>query len=397
MMIMKNPVRMLVLLCAAAPLFVAGPAWEAAAQTDAGAAKSPPVNIDNLFTNTIVAKGKGVSITRNQLDDEVVRVRARAAAQGRTLPSDLEPQVLQGLISRQLILSQATEADRKKGKEDFEAAMKKIKTAQKLTDEEFDQKLSQQLLLSGQTRAQWDQQNIEQATIPVVLDRELKVTVTDAQAKKYYEEHPASFEEPEKVHVCHILLSTKDPADANPNPALRRDLPAEQKQAKYKQAEELLKRAKAGEDFSKLAKEYSDDPGIKVNNGEYTFSKEDPFVPEFKAAAFSLSKTNPISDIVTTVFGYHIIKLLDKIPAKVEPYSGPETKTVFRKPDGEYATIHDVLTNQAMQEKIPAFIDRLRKEADVKILDESLKSADAMVPAGAAGTNGQAAPQPVEK
>ena len=109
-MIMQRSVKMLVLLCAGAPLILACPAWEAAAQTNAGAAKSPPVSLDNLFTNDVVAKGKGLSITRSQLDDEVVRVRSMAAAQGRTLPPDLEPQVLQGLISRQLILSQATEA-----------------------------------------------------------------------------------------------------------------------------------------------------------------------------------------------------------------------------------------------------------------------------------------------
>ena len=365
-MIMKKPVTKLLLLCTAVCMILSAPAWEAAAQTNAGTVKppAPVVDIDHLFTNNIVAKGKGVSITRTQLDDEVVRVRSMAAAQGRALPPDVEAQVLQGLISRQLILDKATEADRQKGKEDFEAAVKKIKTAQKMTDEEFDQKLSQQLLISGQTRAQWEKQNIEQATIPVVLDRELKTTVTDAQAKKYYEDHPASFEEPEKVHVCHILLSTKDPDDPNPNPALRRDLPADKKQAKYKQAEELLKRAKAGEDFSKLAKEYSEDPGVKVNDGEYPFSKEDAFV-------------------------------LDKIPAKVVPFTGPDTKTVYRKPDGEDATIHDVLADQAMQQEIPQYIEKLRKDADVKILDDSLKSADTLKPAAAAG--GQPASADAEK
>ena len=91
----------------------------------------------------------------------------------------------------------------------------------------------------------------------------------------------------------------------------------EQKAAKRKEMEGLLKRARAGEDFAKLAKEYSEDPGSKDKGGEYTFPRGQ-MVPEFEAAAFSLN-TNQVSDIVTTRFGYHIIKLSEKIPAqKVE-------------------------------------------------------------------------------
>ena len=85
--------------------------------------------------------------------------------------------------------------------------------------------------------------------------------------------------------------------------------------------EGLLKRARAGEDFAKLAKEYSEDPGSKDKGGEYKFPRGQ-MVPEFEAAAFSL-KTNQVSDIVTTSFGYHIIKLSEKIPAqKVELRQG---------------------------------------------------------------------------
>jgi len=54
-----------------------------------------------------------------------------------------------------------------------------------------------------------------------------------------------------------------------------------------------LKRARAGEDFAKLAKEYSEDPGSKDKGGEYKFGRGQIGVPEFEAAAFSL-KTNQI-------------------------------------------------------------------------------------------------------
>src|SRR5204862_2270235 len=82
--------------------------------------------------------------------------------------------------------------------------------------------------------------------------------------------------------------------------------------------------------------------------------------PEFEAAAFSLN-TNQISDIVTTQFGYHIIKLSEKIPAK---------KMEFAKvaPD-----IKEGLKQQAMQKLIPDYMDKLKKENNVEILDEKLK------------------------
>src|SRR5258708_27778380 len=109
------------------------------------------------------------------------------------------------------------------------------------------------------------------------------------------------------ARASHILWGTKDQSSGT-------ELTEDQKAAKRKQVDAILKRARDGEDFAKLAKDYSEDPGSKDKGGEYTFP-HGQMVAEFDAAAFSLN-TNQISDIVTTQFGYHIIKLLEKIPAK---------------------------------------------------------------------------------
>jgi parvulin-like peptidyl-prolyl isomerase len=155
------------------------------------------------------------------------------------------------------------------------------------------------------------------------------------------------------VRVSHILMATRDDKT-------NAELSEEQKAAKRKKADDLLKRAKAGEDFTKLANEFSEDPGVKQNHGEYKFSRDDAFVPEFKAAAFALS-VNQVSDIVTTQFGYHILKLSEKIPAKKLEL------------DKVMSDVKVGLTNQAVQTQFPAFIDKLKKDADVAILDEKLK------------------------
>ncbi len=95
-------------------------------------------------------------------------------------------------------------------------------------------------------------------------------------------------------------------------------------------------------------------------------------VAEFEAAAFSLN-TNQISDVVTTVYGYHIIKLLDKIPAKTIEFTGADTK-VAGLSGGQPVTIRDVLTAQTIQAQAPKYLLGLRKAADVQILDADLKA-----------------------
>ena len=123
-----------------------------------------------------------------------------------------------------------------------------------------------------------------------------------------------------------------------------------------------MKRARAGEDFSKLAKEYSEDPGSKDKGGEYIFPRGQ-MVPEFEAAAFALG-TNQVSDVVTTQFGYHVIKLSEKFPA---------AKVDF---DKSASHIRDFLTQKKLQKEIPTYMAKLRKEANVEILDERLKMQD---------------------
>jgi len=80
-----------------------------------------------------------------------------------------------------------------------------------------------------------------------------------------------------------------------------------------------------------------------------------------------------VSDIVTTQYGYHVIKLLEKIPAKKMELAAVTSD------------LRDFLSLQAMQKQIPDYMKKLKEEANVEILDEKLKLKEPDAPAAAAG------------
>src|SRR3954463_12951222 len=110
---MKRITYWLVLFCAAARFAVA-------AEATSGSVPAKPKSSD-LFADVIVAKGKNVEVKRSQLDDMVVNVKSSTLAGGQQIPPDkmalLEEQVLQQLISIQLLLAKANDEDKTKGSE----------------------------------------------------------------------------------------------------------------------------------------------------------------------------------------------------------------------------------------------------------------------------------------
>jgi len=152
-----------------------------------------------------------------------------------------------------------------------------------------------------------------------VLDQDkvaATINVTDEQLRSAYSSALDNFRMPERVHARHILLKTDGKSDA-------------EKKALKAKAEDLLKQLKNGADFAELAKKYSDD-GSKDQGGDLGWFVRNQMVPEFDSVAFSL-KPKELSGVVTSQFGYHIIQVLEKDPARLKPFE--EVKDELREGD----------------------------------------------------------------
>ncbi len=131
---------------------------------------------------------------------------------------------------------------------------------------------------------------------------DMKVHVGESEIADYYEENKTSFRQPPLYRASHILLKV-DPA-----------APGEEKQAVRDKAEALMLKARAGENFYNLAYYNSDDRSRYVG-GDLGRFHQGQTVREFDEAMAEL-EVGEISDPVRTLYGYHIIKMTEKQPAR---------------------------------------------------------------------------------
>ncbi len=119
-----------------------------------------------------------------------------------------------------------------------------------------------------------------------------QITLSEADIEAYYDLHKSDYQRPERRKVAHILVQ------------------GDSDQAQQKAAA-ILAELENGADFGRLAAEKSDDSFSAKNNGELEWVERGVMDPAFDEAAFALTKEAPLSELVQSQFGYHIIKLID--------------------------------------------------------------------------------------
>ena len=142
-----------------------------------------------------------------------------------------------------------------------------------------------------------------------------KANPSEKEIQNYYNrQRDAALTHPEQVRARHILIAV--PADASPA----------QKAAAKAKAEDLLKQIKAGGDFAKLAKQFSDDPGTRNGGGDLGYFEQSQMVKPFADAAFKM-KPGELA-VVQTQFGYHVIQVEDHKLAHVDTLAEARPKII---------------------------------------------------------------------
>ena len=312
----------------------------AAPATTADALKQEPPKPMPAELPDVLARVNGQEVKKSDFD---LLVRNIELSRG-PIPTERRDEVLRAALNQlvEYTLLQQEAKNRKVMVSDAEVNERiKQMQGQFPTEEAFKKALSARDMSIDRLR--------DDARVDMVITRLVEDEVataqppTDAECKDYYDKNPDKFKLGEAVRASHILILADDKADE-----------ATKKKARA-QIEAVNKRVKAGEDFAQLAKEHSQD-GSAAQGGDLDFFGRGRMVPPFEQAAFAL-KPGEVSDIVTTQFGYHIIKVTERRTESTIPFD-----------DQLQERLRQILTEQKKQEKAASFVASLKQKSKIEVL-----------------------------
>ncbi|MFC1524540.1 peptidylprolyl isomerase [Thermodesulfobacteriota bacterium] len=167
-----------------------------------------------------------------------------------------------------------------------------------------------------------------------------QIQIADSETKSFYDNNPQFFQRQASVRASHILIKVEDGATD------------EEKKVAMDKIKVIQKKIKSGDDFTTLAKENSECPS-SAQGGDLNFFEKGKMVPEFDNAAFSLKK-DEMSDIVTTQFGYHLIKVTDIKPEETAALGDVQDQ------------IKQFLLQQRVKIELEKYVEQLKKDAKVE-------------------------------
>jgi peptidyl-prolyl cis-trans isomerase D len=325
--------------------------------------------LDSLITQKLVsqeAKKIGLDVTEKEIQDKIMsnpafqfrgrfdESRYRSVLQNyRMTPEDFEAITAREMLQEKVvqfltILSPVTDQE---VLEQYTFANEKVKIS--YVDFKPDQFKSKVKVEPAAMEKYFDEHK-ESYRIPekikmayVVFDPEAyknQMKVSEDQIKDYYEDNLDTFKEKKQVKARHILFTLAENASKEDEEKIRQKATA------------VLEQARAGADFSELAKKNTDDPNGKENGGDLGYFSSGQMIKPFEDAAFKLKK-DEISDLVRTPFGYHIIKVEDVKEAK--------TKSLEEARAQILAMIQKAATSDMAHEKALSFVERMPYQTDL--------------------------------
>jgi peptidyl-prolyl cis-trans isomerase C len=288
----------------------------------------------------VIARVNGEDVKKEEFDRIIHTMEARA---GQPIPPDRRDEIMRGAIDQLVVYTLLSQESRNRGikidDKEIDDKMGQLK-AQFPTQEAFDKALKER----GMTVESLRKDARVDLSVTKLMEAETAALPgpSDLEAKDFYTKNPDRFKQKESVRASHILIRVDEKADAATRKKARAEIDA------------CLKQAKGGADFAKLAQQHSQD-GSAAQGGDLNYFEKGAMVPAFDTVAFGL-KPGQMSDVVTTQFGYHIIKVADHKPERVIPFEESSVQ------------IKQFLGEQKKQQHSEAFIEGLKKKSKIEVL-----------------------------
>lgn len=246
----------------------------------------------------VVAKGKGVVITRSDLESAKKEYLTQSGVDIAQVPKEviasLDQQVLDQKVTQALLLKEGEKIQIPDMDKQIDQRLQQLKSQFK-DQAEFENRLKQVGFSEEKIRKDIRDQ--------IIINEVFKKNIAEPQEptkdeiEKFYKENPKSFAQPKLVKASHVLVKVEQNATS------------QEKAEKKKKIEKARARVVKGEDFGKVAKEVSDDPGSASRGGSLgEFFPEGRMVPEFDKMAFN-SKVKEISPVFETTYGFHFLRV----------------------------------------------------------------------------------------
>jgi peptidyl-prolyl cis-trans isomerase C len=293
-------------------------------------------------SDAAVATVNGETISNGQLERELAGIQGRMARQGQPVPDEalaqIRGRVLDQLIGETLLFQESQKLKIRVDDQKIQGQIDEMAQG-------FEDKAAFDLALAnaGLSREVLTERLGRQMAIQQLIEEKIVagVQVAEARADEFYKANPEVFVQPEQVRARHILIRTEAEADAAAKTEAR------------KQIDGLRQKAVDGADFAELAKTHSQDPGSKEKGGDLGFFARGQMVKPFEDTAFAL-KENEISQVVESPFGFHLIQVTGRKPAETVAYETVKPR------------ILEHLKQQAIREKLDAYVDGLRQGAKIE-------------------------------
>ncbi len=242
--------------------------------------------------------------------------------------------VLEQLIDRQLIEQEAQRRKFRVTDEELETAFSNFLQQRGMTKDQFHLAMAQQKMQAGRFKERLR----GEIMVHRFIDGEIRsrIQVGDQECRDYYEKHKGDHAKAGQARIQQIALLTRGGA-------------AKDKREKRHQIEEIRSRILQGDDFGKLARQFSQGPNAE-NGGDCGYFSEGELLPELDQAAFT-QNVGEVSPVIETSVGFHIVRVLDRGSGEAKPFE--EVKDQIRAS----------LVEEAFQTELKKRVESLRKSA----------------------------------